>query len=181
VKKLLEVWPPIPISLRYAPTIWGDENIVAALEHRDRVSDIIFYWEKIPELERFAAVMQEPFPALTSLIVASHGSPALVLPEAFLSGSAPSLRTVVLEIFDFPALPSLLLSASHLVSLKLDTIPISASISPESMATCLATLINLENLDIEFQAPSPHPDYTSPPSFLRAVFPSLFLYVQRHL
>jgi len=173
VKKLLEIWPPIPISLRYGPTIWGDENIIAALEHRDRVSDILFYWEKIPELERFAAVMQEPFPALTSLMVASHGYPALVLPEAFLGGSAPSLRTVALEGIDFPALPRLLLSAPHLVSLKLDTIPVSASISPESMATCLATSINLENLDIEFQAPSSHPGLTCPPSFPRAIFPSL--------
>ena len=173
MKKLLEIWPPIPISLRYYPTNWGDANIIAALEHRDRVSDIVFYWEKFPELERFAAVMQEPFPALTSLMVASHRSPALVLPEAFLGRSAPSLRAVTVERIDFPALPRLLLSAPHLVSLKLDTIPVSASISPESMATCLATSINLENLDIGFQAPSSHPGYTPPPPFSRAVFPSL--------
>jgi len=177
VKKLLGIWPRIPISLRYHPSLrhGRDENIIAALEHRDRISDITFYWHTIPEPDRLAAVMQEPFPALTSLVLSSFRSQELVLilPEAFFNGSAPSLRTISLEGVAFPALSRLLSSAPHLVSLKLDEMPVSTCISAEEMATCLATLVNLENLDIDFEDTSIHPGYTRPPSLPRAVFPAL--------
>jgi len=177
VKKLLGIWPRIPISLRYHPSLrhGADENTIAALEHRDRVSDITFYWNKIPELESLTAVMQEPFPALTSLVLSSFKPQELVLilPKAFFNGSAPSLRTIALKGTAFPALPRLLSSAPHLVSLKLDEMPASACISAEAIASCLATLINLESLDIDFEDTSIHPGCTRPPSLSRAVFPAL--------
>ena len=176
VRKTLEIWPPFPICVHYLPTGSKDENAVAALEHRDRVSDVFLYLESIPEYERFATRMQEPFPALTSLVLASNMSPELVLPETFLGGSAPSLKIVFIQKIAFPALPRLLLSAPRLVDLALCEIPVGGNISSEAMATCLATLTNLECLRIEFQSTHPHPNHTSPPSFPRTVLPFLTLF-----
>ena len=174
VEKFLGIWPRrIPISLRYHPSDPDDNTITTLKQHRDdRVSEITFDWVTIFGLKRFAA---ELFPALTSLVLGPHEfrNVVLRLPETFLNGSTPSLRTITLEISDFPALPRLVSSAPHLVSLKLDKIPVSACYSSEAMANILATSINLEKLDIDFRDPFVHPDYIRPPSLPRAVFPVL--------
>jgi len=58
----------------------------------------------------------------------------------------------------FPALPTLLPSASDLVNLRLDDIPESGYISPEALVACLAVLPRLSNLFIKFQLPISHHD-----------------------
>ncbi len=91
-----------------------------------------------------ATMMQVPFSMLTRLHIGSNGGNALVLPTEFLGGSAPCLRTIRLYGIPYPALPSLLLSASNLVELRLHEIPPTGYISPESMVVGLAALPRLE-------------------------------------
>ena len=173
VRKSLEIWPPFPIIVHYCHSTSGDENTIAALEHRDRVSEI--YCHLIGyEIKKFATMLQEPFPALTTLSLSSNWHGEQPLPGVLLGGSAPSLRMFELEMIAFPALPTLLLSAPNLVSLMLYEILESGYISPEAMVTCLATLVHLERLHIGFKPPmSFGPEPMRPPSLPRAVLPAL--------
>ena len=190
VKASLDIWPPFPLVIIHSSVHFcghefqvtheeGEENIIAALERRDRISDIhLFDLEKRFVEGRLLNAMQEPFPALTSLDLrysrASRRS--LILPDTFLGGSAPRLRSFSLHGIAFPTLPKFVLRATHIVSLRLG-MPSSGyiSISPEVMATCLATLHDLETLSISFARPLLSPRMT-PPGLLpltRAVLPSL--------
>lgn len=94
--------------------------------------------------------MQEPFPALTYLRLSSQELTKVVLPDTFLGGSAPRMRSFALLGIPFPAFPQLALSAKHLLSLRLWDIPDAGYISPENMANCLAELPDLEALSIGF-------------------------------
>src|SRR6266849_8034109 len=148
------IWPPLPIAITCFP--WhamakkGIENVIFALKCRDRVSEITLDGIEGPVLERFAAVMREPFPALTYLRLSSPELTTLVLPDTFLGGSAPRMRSFALLGIPFPAFPQLALSANHLLSLRLWDIPDAGYISPENMATSLAALHYLEALSIGF-------------------------------
>jgi hypothetical protein len=80
-----------------------------------------------------------------------------------------------LEGIRFPALPKFLSSTSDLVELRLDKIPDTWSLSPETLVTFLSTLTKLVSLSIEFQYPH-HPSDQSlrgPTPLTRAVLPSL--------
>ena len=123
------------------------------MEHRDRVADIRLDSLTRFDFMRFSIAMDCPFSALTYLSLGSIGSiydDQFVLPDGFLGGSAPSLRTLVLKKVAFPALPKLLLSTTHLSTLRLSSIPIIGYISPEVMASCLVALPSLHQLGIEF-------------------------------
>jgi hypothetical protein len=175
VKKTLDVWPPLPIKI-YLPNFNVEhmDNVIAALEHRDRVCDI---WLPMAstELACLATMMQEPFPALTNLRLWSHEVTQPVLPVSFLGGSAPRLQYLALTNFPFPTLPKLLLSTADLVHLQLNRIPHGGYISPEAMATALSALTRLKYLNFEFVSLASRPDRTSqrPLPFTRAVLPSL--------
>ena len=174
VKRLLNIWPPLPIAIRYSPMRSHEESeeTIAAFEHRDRVSEISIHCTDGLEWERLATAMMEPFPALGLLTLVSSHYMVPRLPKAFLGCFAPSLQTIKLVNIAFPALPKLLLSATHLVSLTLSMIPISGYISPEAMATCLAALSNLKELGKGFQF---GPDETTSPPLTRGILPSLTL------
>lgn len=179
MRNTLDIWPALPIIIRSTPFRHRDnedgENIFAALEHRDRVCKVELKNLTYYLLTRFSAVMQVPFPALTGLCLSSDDYAPPVLPDLFLGGSAPNLQHFDLDGIPFPALPKLLLSTTHLVSLRLRRIPHSGYISPEAMATCLATLPNLDTLVLEFQSPRPLPerDNRCPPPPTRLVLPAL--------
>jgi F-box-like len=67
VRKTLDVWPRLPIvvsNLKTGYRYHDLDNIVAALEHRDRVCEMTIS-PRSNEFERLLTVMQEPFPALT--------------------------------------------------------------------------------------------------------------------
>jgi hypothetical protein len=176
VRDTLDVWPALPIRvLDYGRTLDLD-NILAVLEHRDRICEIALYDSPNLLLEKvFAALIREPFPALTQLELVSYPrmTPA-VPPDPFSGGSTPRLRHVSLDGITFPELPKLLLSATHLVNLTLATIPHSAYISPEAMVTYLSALTSLEELHLEFQSPE-FLDLKTPRPHLptRSVLPSL--------
>ena len=169
----MDVWPPLPIEI-YSDGSDDDDmaNIIAALEHRDRVCGISITNSTIPQLEGLASKMQEPFPALTILHLSTDET-APALPDMFLGGSAPRLQTLILDYIPFPGLPRLLLSATDLSQLYLKGIPHSGYISPEAMVTCLSVLTRLRYLRIKFQSPASRPDRRGPPPLTRVILPAL--------
>ncbi|KAH9968393.1 hypothetical protein BJV74DRAFT_954238 [Russula compacta] len=173
----LDIWPQFPIAIYCNSLELGDEgqdNIIAALEHHDRIIGIMIQNQKCIALEKLAVATQKPFPVLEFLRLSSTDDIAPVLHEEFLGGSAPRLRTFSLQHIAFPAFPRPALSATHLSDLTLRDIPITGYISPEAMATCLATLPSLEWLRIEFRSPRSRPDRIRLPPPTRAVLPALF-------
>jgi hypothetical protein len=179
VRETLDVWPHLPIVVRVDEyQLWTADNIVAALEHNDRIWRIHLF--DIPgsqsrQLEEVMAAMQQPFPALTYLRLQAGDETAPVNPDSFLGGSSPHLQTLILQCISFPGLPKLLLSATHLVDLDLRKIPHSGYISPEAMITGLSVLTRLESLFIGFESPRSRPDRKSrrPPPPTRTLLPIL--------
>ena len=182
-RKMVDIWPALPIVIwnnvdsESTLLVEGAENIVAALEHNDRVCEI--FLEGIPNwlLKRLAEVMEGPFPSLTSLVLLSDDErgPGPVLPESFLGGSAPRLRSLWLKNIPTRVLRKLPLIASNLVELGLLHIPNSAFVSPKAMVACLAGLASLQAVNLRFRSPQPRPNGTGrrTPPLIRVVLPSL--------
>jgi hypothetical protein len=84
--------------------------------------------------EKNLAAMQEP------------RAGALVIPDSFLGGSALDA-----------GFPKLLLSATHLVYLRLSNTPHSGYISPEAIVAPLSVLSDLETLSLRLQSPQSRP------------------------
>jgi len=149
------------------------ENLIAALERRNRTSVIFIYGLRGSTLEKLFAVMQEPLPVLTYVEVTTEGESAPVLPETFLGGSAPRLQSFSLHGIPFPSFPKFILSATHIKYLRLTGIPESGYVSPRVMATSLAALPNLKSLSVGFRSPLSRPLQINPPPLTRAVLPAL--------
>jgi hypothetical protein len=173
-----DIWPALPLCIHDCmeyPTK-SAYDIIAAFGH-DRICQLLIRRCKWWELGELWAAMQVPFPELTVLDINPfdpfQGTP--VIPDSFLGGSAPRLRSLYLFRIPFPGLPKLLSSATHLVTLRLCEIPISGYISPESMANCLSVLTSLHDLIILFKPDQYLPDREtrrlSPP--IRSVLPAL--------
>jgi hypothetical protein len=171
VRKMLDIWPSLPLivndwHLRLLDSEFGSckthvDNVVAALECRDRVRHISLGFLPDFLLKVFAAVMQESFPALTHLELFSDSGSAPALPDSFMGGSAPRLRSLTLEYIPFPGLVTLLPTTNYLVDLFLVRIPHSGYISPGAMANCLSSLTKLRNFRLEFDSPRSRPDRLS--------------------
>ena len=172
VRKTLGVWPLFPIisAIRYYGS-WGMDNIIAALEHNDRIYQLDFFDFPNSKFEKVLAAMEQPFPKLRHLRLSpiDGKSPLNTFPASFLGGSAPHLQTLNMGCIPFPELPKLLLSATHLVDLRLFSVPYSGYISPEAMVTCLSVLTKLETLYIGF----PHHNHRSSPLQTRTLLPIL--------
>ena len=134
----------------------GVDNLIAALEHNDRICEFSSCDVPSSQLEPLLAAMRRPFPALTHLHLQAEDETAVV-PASFLGGSAQRLQTLFRDRIPFPGLPKLLLSATHLVVLNLWGIPHSGYLSPEAMVNCLSVLTKLESLDIKFESPQSCP------------------------
>ena len=128
------------------------DNIIAALEHNDRVCQMDLLEVTNSQLEEVLSGMQQPFPALMDLAIWRENRRKdgmledeipLVAPASFLGGSAPRLQHLHLKHVPFPGLPKLLLSTAHLVNLFIRKIPHSGYVSPEAMVCCLSTLTNI--------------------------------------
>ena len=163
----LVVWGYIGLSS-------GTDNVIAALEKRDRVRDVNFNVAD-RQLHKVLAAMQVPFPELTDLQLSSNGETIPVIPDSFLDGSATRLRRFTLHGIPFPGLHKLLPSATHLVSLSLTNIPHSGYISPEAILALISVLSRLEILSLEFGSPQSRPDRETrrPPPSKRSVIPAL--------
>ena len=168
----LDVWPSLPIHIEDSDFVTqGLGNIVAALERSDRVRQIEL-WGLCSPMNEFLAATRAPFPELTDLLLEIYDeNEAPVLPDSFLGGSTPRLKTLELERVSFPGLPKLLLSATYLVDLHLVEIPHSGYISPEVMVTALSTLTSLGSFKLEFESPRSHPRRPLP--LRRTVLPAL--------
>jgi F-box-like len=179
-RRSLDIWPPFPIIIfsNIDQTVDEEcsENVIAALEHRERIYSI-FTLESIggSALEKSIAAMLEPFPVLTqcSLISWNNSVSMPVLPETFLGGSAPHLVWFRLRGIPFPTFPNFVLSSTQIQYLSLENIPHSGYISPDVMVTSLAALPNLRRLSIGFQSPLSRPVEIAPAPLTRAVFPAL--------
>jgi hypothetical protein len=163
VRETLDVWPLLPIVIiGEEDEKWGMDNIIAAVEHKDRICELKLWVVPISQMEKVLVAMQQPFPELTTLWLEPKVETApVVVPTSFLGGSAPRLRNLSLDYISFPGLPKLLLSAIHLVHLELRNIPRSGYISPEVMVTIISVLTRLEKLDIGFASPRSCPDQKS--------------------
>jgi len=186
VKEMLDVWPMVPIQIdgdgAQATLLecGGADNIIAALEHHDRVGHIKLNGFPTFLLDRVTAAMQKPFPALTDLYMWDMQRVPMipeafpVIPEAFLGGSVPRLRLCIIGGVRFPGIWKLLSTANHLVILHLKAIPHSTYISPEEMVTLLSGMPNLAQFCLlflkNFGQASRHPP---PSTWKHVVLPAL--------
>ena len=178
-RKSLDVWPAFPLLIQGTVSETSEDDVIALLKHSDRICQIDlecdsswFYIEKI------LTAMQVPFPELTVLRLSSSllYTFLLFLPDSFLGGSAPRLRSLDLTFAPFRGLPKLLLSATHLVNLYLiKSIHNTGYISPEAMTTSLSMLTSLETLRLEFKVEQSYPGLESRRPFpsTRSILPTL--------
>jgi hypothetical protein len=117
--------------------------------------------------------MQDPYPSLTDLRILSHVAVSPALPDSFLGGSAPRLRSLHLRGVNFPAFPKLILSAAGLVCLSLWKILPRLAFSAEAMVDCVSSLVNLEKLRFDFTCCRPDPIRRQSP-LTRTVLPVLY-------
>ena len=174
----LDIWPELPIVM-VARDIQSEKdvtNVIGALRHHNRVCKI--YYEDLGSedstLNEFAAI-DEPFPALTALILTAYRPNVPVFPDSFLGGSAPWLRSLALNGIPYPSVGRLLSSTTNLVHLCLWRIPHAGYISPETIVSYVSTLPTLESLTLGFEYPRSlaHRANRHPPPLTRVVFPSL--------
>jgi hypothetical protein len=170
VRELLDFLPPMPVMIRnfFDPSqprsnisLEDGSQVIAAVEQRDNVWCIDL--EDLPStlVDKLGTTMQETFQMLSYVRLCAEDEMAPVLPDSFLGGSVPLLKTFWLRGIPFPEVPKLLSSASELVFLRLEKIPDSGYFSPEALVAGLASCTMLEALLIGFLSPYPHPDLTS--------------------
>ena len=160
-REMLGIWPAFPIVIKdYSATMSGVDDIIAALEQRDRVCDITLDDIPGPKLDILVPAMLGPFPALEGIIFGAHTAMAVV-PDSFLGGSAPQLQWFTLDAIPFPGLATLLSSTRNLVDLQLCGIPRSGYISPEVMVTCLSAMPRLKSFRFLFDSPESFPNRES--------------------
>jgi hypothetical protein len=179
--KTLDIWPQLPIAIhvddkedRSLPSV---TDVISVLERNDRVCKIFIDGVPNSLLEAVVAT-SEPFPELIELELASFRKDTPILPDSFLGGSAPRLRSLLLWGIPFPGIWKLLSSTRDLVVLTLGFIPNSGYISPEAMAATLSALTRLQSLHLSFetpqfwtQGPSRHPSAAS--ALTRVIIPAL--------
>jgi hypothetical protein len=172
----LDVWPALPLFFRQAI----DSDFIITLKHSNRLGRVSPWARENERLnwEKVFAAMQVPFPELTDLRLFSaprQTSPDPVIPDSFLGGSAPCLQHFELKGIPFPGLPKLLLSATHLVHLRLLNIPRFGFIPPEAMVALLSVLSNLDTLesDFNFQQSFRDLEIRSLPPPNRSILPAL--------
>ncbi|KAI0287738.1 hypothetical protein BC826DRAFT_740434 [Russula brevipes] len=186
VRAMLDIWPALPISIAgsefttWCPKITKD-NLVAAFEHKDRVRDIFITSIQDWIWESLSYCLEGSFPVLESLYLSPPEwgwEQEIKIPDSFLGGPAPKLKSLFLDGIPCPRMPPLLLSASGLVRLDLLRIPYPGDIPPGTMATCLSTLTNLQQFYLELLSPlfppsSPYPTSQHLPPATRTVLPFL--------
>jgi len=153
--KMLDIWPALPIVIDFmakGKRPRGMDNIIKALEQHCRVRKIDIRGIPNSLMKKIAAV-EKPFPKLTHLELYSDGGNVPTLPESFLGGSAPRLRSLGFSGIPFPEVRRLLLSIRNLGTLRLWSIPLSGYISPEEMVTCLSALTRLKSFRLGFRSP----------------------------
>ena len=174
--KTLDIWPELPIIILVDNrALLSIANVVPVLKRNDRVCKIVLDNVPGPLFARLAKKMAEPFPALIELELTSFNVDSPMLPDSFLGGSVPSLRSLLLWGISFPGLGRLLSSTRDLVTLSLNFFPPSEYISPEAMVAILSKLARLASLHLNFETPRFWTRGASrePPALTRVVLPAL--------
>ena len=166
VSKSLGYWPPFPLVVNYGkthrpPTPEDEDNIMAALEHTDRVRSISFTVSR--SLLKKLSTISKPFLELEDLVLLSNDNSQLALPSTFWWGHR--LRTLRSTRIAFPSLPQLLFPSQNLVDIQLDEIPSVGYFSPEAFANALCGMTQLETLSLHFISYPPRRNYLSLPPF----------------
>src|SRR6266850_5161944 len=153
VTEMLDIWPAfLPIVMRNGGEEPSDDdawNVVSALEHPDRVCEIVFEDILSTSLKFFSTAMHGPFPVLTILVLQVGYRWHSFFPDPFLDRSAPRLRSLDLDAIPFSAVHTLLLSASCLVDLSLWDLP--RYVLPKELAPCLSSMAGLESMYLGFR------------------------------
>jgi hypothetical protein len=178
--KTLDIWPELPIIMHVddenfyqLPSI---TNVISVLKRQDRLVKI--FMARIPNwFLKEVATTSGPFPALIELdlSLALFENYPQILPDSFLGGSVPRLRSFSLWRIPFPALGKLLLSTCDLVTLSLSFTADSEYLSPEAMVDILSTLTMLMSLDLFVDTPQfrTRRARRRPPALTRVVLPAL--------
>ena len=180
-KTVDDIWPELPIVIHVDDGRFcrpqGVIGVVSMLKRHDRVCKIFI--DSVPNslLEELATT-NGPFPALAELGLMSFGGGPPTLPDSFLGGSVPSLRSLKLWGIPFPGIGCLLSSTRDLVNLSLGFIPRSTHFPPEAMVDILSSLTKLKTLHLNFyhsETPqiSAHRASQCPPVLTRVVLPIL--------
>jgi hypothetical protein len=183
VLKTLGYWPPFPLVLNYGvppfrlpgairfstipegavrlPTPEDEDNIMAALQHTDRVRSISSTVSS--SLLNKLSTISKPFLELEDLVLLSKDKLQFTPPSPFWWGDR--LRTLESTRVAFPSLPQLLLPSQSLVDITLDEIPSAGYFSPEAFANALCGMNQLQTLALHFLSYPPRRNYLSlPPS-----------------
>jgi hypothetical protein len=174
VRKNLGYLPVLPLVIHFPGYINGsdEDNIIAALEHPDRVR-VVELHAPSSLLGKMATVTQGPFPALTHLSLKSTKDGATpVLPDTFLGGFSPRLQKIYLHGIPFPAALTSLLSTRDVVDVDLRDIILDGYISPQEAVAGLAALPRLKYLTLGFRWADSYVGLSQPP-ITRAVLPAL--------
>jgi hypothetical protein len=179
MESILDCWPTLPLLVRYkGPKSKSlPKNIVHALRHPDRVCEVELVLSS-SLIGSIVPVIQEPFPVLECIRITIKNaarSPRLIS-GPFLGGTAPRLKEVKLDgvAFPFPTIRQVLSSAANnLVQLCLSNIPDAGYFSPDALASCLSTLAQLQQLNIDFHSPSSRPISKACSAPERVILPSL--------
>jgi hypothetical protein len=156
-RKTLDVWPALPLIVEGSMTSSSStDNIIAALGQSNRVREVHLWDLEGGQLEKVMAEMEESFPELTEMRLFSNGNAMRVTSDFSLDGSAPRLRIFESDGISFQSLPGLLLSATHLIELRLSCIPHSWYISTVGMVAFLSALSSLESFSLGFESPRSH-------------------------
>jgi len=176
--KALDIWPELPIVIHVddhnicqPPSV---TDVISMLKLHDRVCKVFIDNVPNPFLEEIATT-SEPFPTLIELELVSYKTDTPILPDSFLGGSVPRLRSLDFWGIPFPGIGKLLLSTRDLVTLSLGFIPPSGYISPESMVVILSALTRLKSFYLSFDPPQfwAHGAGQRPPALTRVVLPAL--------
>ena len=164
VLKTLGYWPPFPLVISYGaihrpPTPEDENNIMAALEHTDRVRSIRFTVSST--LLKKLSTISKPFLELEDLVLLPEDNSQLTLPNTFWWGHR--LRTLHSTRIAFASLPQLLTPSQNLVDIQLDEIPGAGYFSPEAFVYALCGMTQLQSLSVHFLPCPPRRNYLSLP------------------
>ena len=177
-RETLNVWPALPLFIHGDVSETSVDNVIAELEHSDRIRQIELSCHTTSQLEKIWTAMQVTFPELQALCLSCGDRDLSYEPVLPVSFSAPCLRSLTLAAVSLQRLPKLFLSATHLIVLCLQDIPHSGYISPEAMVTCITMLTSLSTLRLQFESPRSCPDQEnrrSPPP-TRSILPFLTMF-----
>ncbi|KAI9435063.1 hypothetical protein H4582DRAFT_1972585 [Lactarius indigo] len=161
VTTMLTHSPPLPLIIYYPGKLAAgeDEDVIFALQHRERVRRI-HIGPPVASLPGLLDAMDGEYPDLQRLVVHSHtekpnaaSNTSVELPTNL---QAPLLRRLTLTNVRLPASSELLRRAEGLITLELLDIADSPELHPAHLVAQLARMTQLERLVVHFRSALPN-------------------------